>query len=1137
MSPIAVRSFRLTPTTYYLNGPSLSYGANQPSNLTISNSGIATFVGITSLVYPATFPVPPVGLVTYRWYDQFGPIIDSERNNGGDLGITTFVGAATTTLTISNVINPTDNSKQYYLVSYFTPQNSVGFNTFANAFNSPLQSNNAILTVKPYLTIITQPTSVTGVIENTSTFNVSVNVSDSTTGSITYQWRVNGSNLSDGTSGDRIVSGSTTSSLNIRITTTGTYTIDCVVSHPNTDPGSVTSTSATFLVQDNVRILTHENMSIGSPGDWMGFSGGTRHNVSTGTLRINYENQRLHYIYAPDRDVDAIITMAAPAARSGGQGGWMTFRYTFLKGVEHALIIHSRESGGEPRRASSGGSLATQIRGEKGAGGIYLYRLNELIAVCGGGGGNSDGGAGGDGSGANIPNGARRGQNGTGTNSGLGGDGGPSNDSYGLVGAADKDNYWPSGTVTDADALYNTITNTPFLNNPDSPPNGLFGPGYDFGGQFKILDYRSSRPEASRGSRAFNNSRGVTGWINDGLRENTNDCYRVVGIITDTDGDTRNNRCTLSAMDIAAGRRSNIGNSLSPYFSSSAGNDSFYNRPGNVFDPNFPIPPEPNIYWNKIGEGSGQTRGIRINFSGIRIRTENVGGSDDFNSTQDGRTRRTKAVNRKFERDNPDNYAFKSDNSGEIIRGFRYGFGARVNGGWSKFGGAGGGNGAAGGGSGAGYPHWSGGGGGSGWADGKCTVLKSVTGGNIGEGYLEIKAVNPNQTIESQLPSEPISPNPTWRSLDWDDTRNFGWKRSSDGERWPIESATASSTPSFSTGSCSNANGTFLQAPLVRLVNNNDIIKSQSQVRLKGGLDEQTDNLHTRFYGGCKINSSTGSAANSVVSGNLYFTNSNTNGGPDDLGNRLYTPLRYDARTGLEQVAWINFYLELPDFSAAKFETAKGSQVYLNDSSVAPNSYEFNQQSTYGYTDSNPPSKYLRNHNSVRARYNPFTDKWTGGKPGSGSQPYKSSDRWTSDPRQAYIPFDATFEMVLEFDGLLLHTDRSAAPSDIDNRYRRWVITKTYEFRDPWQSRTIVFRSNDMWGIIGRSDEGSRFYLPDASIYNYRNPRITSWRVTSIVDRDTGGVNTLTLYPVLRRMRPDERPYVKVEVGRGIFSA
>jgi len=1147
MSPIAVKTFRSTPTTYFLNGPTINY-ESQPSNLTISNSRNATFVGITSLVFPTTFPISPSGIVTYRWYDQFGPLSDLERNNGGSLGVTTIAGTATTTLTISNAISPSDNNRQFYLVSYFTPQNAVGFQTFASATNSPLTSSTAILTVRPYLSIITQPTQVTGSVEDSSTFNISANVSDAS-GSISYQWRLNGSNLSDGTSGDRTVSGSNSNSLTIRITTPGSYSIDCVVSHPNTDPGSLTSTSAVFTVQDNVRNLVLETMSLGSPGDWMGYPGGQTTNIADTNLVIRQENEKIYYVHAPDRDVEALVTLAAPAANgSGGQGGWMVFKYTFQRGIEHTFILQSRDGGGESRHPKADGSTGT-IRGEKGAGGAFFYRLNQIMAVCGGGGGSSEGGAGGDGSGANIGSGTRRGQNGFGVNGGRGGEESPDNNSPGLVGVGELGDYWLSG-VSDSSTIsaisandYNWVNTRWFTSSQEPPVKQLFGPAYAFGGQFLFVDYRSNRTEASRGSRAFVNPRGSIYWINYGLRENTNDCYRFTRYRTDTDGDTRNNKSLLSIADRKAGR------------TDPAGTGGFFDANDNLkvefgWNPNTASTPFrigtqiPNMYWNKIGNGIGQKPGRTVNFSGQICEVENVGGSDDFNSTQNGTTRRTHACCAKFYRDDPDDRMFVAPNTARIIRGFRVGYGARNNGGWSKFGGAGGGNGAQGGGSGAGAPHWSGGGGGSGWADGRCDVRLSVTGGNPGEAYVSIKAYNPNIDINLQLPSLPVSPNPSWQVLDWNDVRNFGWKRSSDGERWPRE-LTSSEISSgvqpgsqFFTASPSDGGGTYVQTPLVRKFNNNETIVSSGAVHLKGGLNEEISNFHRRFNTGAKSVADTGTLVDQAgSSGNLYFTSPITNGNPSGAGLTLWTPLRYNSLQGLEQVSFVEFELELPDFSAARFETYKGSSVYLNDNSPVPNSYEFNQQSTYGYTHNNPPSKYLGNDNGVRARWNPFTDKWSGGAPGKGSILYPSSARWTNNFNDAYIPFSATFELVLEFDDLLYHSDRSTAPDDIQTRFRRMIIRKEYDFGSPWRKHSVRFTSRDLWDSISglSGTPQSRFYLPSADIYNYRNPRFTSWQIVQRRDHDTGAINSLNLWPVLRDMQPKDRPYARLEVGRGIF--
>ena len=1128
MSPIAIKTFRSIPTKYELNGPSLSFStgsSQQPSSVTINNQENASFTGIVTVTYPSTFTTTGVaGTFSYQWYDQDGIVINESRFNDVILGTTVISGADTNTLTIINAVNPTDTNRQYYVVANFYPTPSPS-SKVGNAVNNPLKSNTATLTVKPYLFVITQPTDQSETVENSVTFNTSASVSDGTNSQISYQWRLNGVNLSNGTFSDRVVSGANSQSLTIKVTTAGTYSVDCVISHPLTYPSSITTNSATYESLDNAREIIVETMQRSSPEDWENSPTGVRYNISNNPLTITRQgnDRNLFYLHAPDKDVDVLITLAGPAANgsNSGQGGWMTFRYTLKQGVEHTIILGGREDGGNVKKDSSG-----RQEGERGAGAAWFYRLNRLTAVSGGGGGGSKGGAGGDGSGANITSGSRKGSNGQGINGGLGGDGGPNNNSPGAIVESGYEYYWFTGLFNSNNSFEEVATKVN-LDTPDSQPSNILGPAYSFDGNTIVLDYRSNKTYdgsvgATRGVPAFEYPKGATLYRNS-LGNTNDDCYRIVkkqdgsgyDYIQDNDKNTTNNIVTVNVADFRAGRRSIL-------FS---GVDSSQNWIG---DQNSTVP---NTYRNLIGNGLGQTPGTVINFHDRAVKIENVGTSDNINDNFNGTPRKTKAFNPVVERDNPRNaYGFVAKNSAEIIRGYKFGVGGRLNGGWSRFGGAGGGSGSRGGGCGSGHPTWSGGGGGGGWAGNGATVYQSVTGGNTGDAFCTIWAVDSTKTIESQLPPEPVPPNLKWQVLNWDDTRNFGWKQSADGERWPTEE---SGGASYSQPSCSTPNATFMQSPLVK--------KSDGTIYKKGGLDEGIRNYHRLFNTGCSTSDST-----SVItdlpgfSGNLYFTRPIMLGqNSTSSGDTLWTPLRISSTTsGLDEIAYVDFELKLSDWGASRFETSKGSQIYTNENRPderAPEDVFIGDSSTkqkdYYYSQSKPPSKYLFNSNGVRKRWSPFTDRQTS----SGSIPYPSSD-WTYSFNDAYIPFEVKFILVLEFRDIRYHeTDEGIGDTAMNQWKKIEYITDWIDFGSPWQSRTIDIRSSDLWNTTHYSGKGSgsKFYPYNSSIWNYKDPFISKFEVYQIRDKDTGGINTLNLYPVLGTW--GSRPYVKLEVGRGIL--
>jgi hypothetical protein len=189
---IGFKVFSSIPTTFDLNGPILSF-TQEPTSKAVCNSGIATFIGIATATFPTQVPPNPavgLGSIAYQWYQVgVGALSDS----------TNITGTATTTLTINNIVSPDDNTNQYYLEA-----NYVNNSTTPNAINDPLLTNTTSLTVYPDISIATQPTDVTTVINDPGTFNVVAGTTDSTVGEFNYQWKLNGQNVSDGVVTDTV---------------------------------------------------------------------------------------------------------------------------------------------------------------------------------------------------------------------------------------------------------------------------------------------------------------------------------------------------------------------------------------------------------------------------------------------------------------------------------------------------------------------------------------------------------------------------------------------------------------------------------------------------------------------------------------------------------------------------------------------------------------------------------------------------------------------------------------------------------------------------------------------------------------------------------------------------------------------
>ena len=429
-------------TTLELNGPIISFTQN-PQDVKIDVVGVATFTGIATATFPTQTPANPAansGIVTYRWYEVAGGSVIALSNT------TTITGTATTTLTLNPVTSPTDNKRQFYLTADYIPSAygtspitaGTGRST-GNAINEPISSTIATLTVTPSLSIISQPVAVTDASsENFTTFNITALVSDaSLSGGLTYQWRLNGSNL--GNDGDTI--GSNSSTLQIR-RTSGTYTIDCIVSHPDTIPLTVTSNSVNYTTELPRALLVVERIDTSDQArptliaseqfdlktqtaNLIALSGGLYFRGSLDRQRgvippgINYS------IYSPEKDITVRIEIAGASGESrggvqAGQGGYGVFKITLKKNVEYTLRLGPFDG----RFGPAGGALIGNIEGGVGGGAAFFYRGTRLILVAGGGGGSGTQFAGGDGSGP----GSSRAENGFGRSGGRGGDGGISND-------------------------------------------------------------------------------------------------------------------------------------------------------------------------------------------------------------------------------------------------------------------------------------------------------------------------------------------------------------------------------------------------------------------------------------------------------------------------------------------------------------------------------------------------------------------------------------------------------------------------------------------------------------------------------------------------------------------------------------
>jgi len=383
-------------TTLDLNGPELSFTTQPVGVATSVASGIATFTGIATATFPSNQSTRSTntGSIAYQWYKDNSALSDG----------TNVTGSGTTTLTLSGLTNPGDNQSSVFLRADYTPS-AYESGLTPNAFNEPIDSDTGIVTIFPTISITTQPVNREIVEDVDATFTVVASTSDSTNSSLSYNWYLNGSSLSDSS----LVSGSQTDTLNIRREDPGLSRVYCEVSHPTAQPGIVTSTEAKLDVFSARALINYEKLGSGEL-----YETGSRDIGASGGLifpAVASRSARIIILWSSEKDVDVKITMGGCNGDSrngyrGGEGGLSVFKMTMKKDFEYIVKLGVTDSRGGGARG-----------GNNGGGGLaVIYEKAKVLAVCGGGGGAGVSGRGGDGGGVNVV-----GENGSGPNAGSGG--------------------------------------------------------------------------------------------------------------------------------------------------------------------------------------------------------------------------------------------------------------------------------------------------------------------------------------------------------------------------------------------------------------------------------------------------------------------------------------------------------------------------------------------------------------------------------------------------------------------------------------------------------------------------------------------------------------------------------------------
>ena len=345
-------------TTLDLNGPILSF-TTQPvgaasTGVVVGSTGggTASFVGIATVTFTTvdgtpTNPATNTGSINYRWYEEgVGALSDS----------TYVTGTATTTLTLSNLITPTDNQRKFYVEADYVPsayQSSSPVTagtarSTGNAVNEPFNSNTATVTVFPVITITSQPGIATVTEGFPTNFSVDAVLSDErfNNNELSYQWQLNQQNLSD----NALVQGSSEETLTITPSTVEISTVRVTVSHPNAP--SVISNNANLNVKS---ILERKIVNFEYISPLVNSSGVTRSTAQLGQVNLfdfefTFSRQtninsfpmeiELISFYSPETDIIVEIDLygGKGAGGFGGRGGFSRIILSMIKNTEYVIV-------------------------------------------------------------------------------------------------------------------------------------------------------------------------------------------------------------------------------------------------------------------------------------------------------------------------------------------------------------------------------------------------------------------------------------------------------------------------------------------------------------------------------------------------------------------------------------------------------------------------------------------------------------------------------------------------------------------------------------------------------------------------------------------------------------------------------
>ena len=379
-------------TTLDLNGPVLSF-TTQPVGVSSAGVGVgstgggtATFVGIATATFTTvdgtpTNPATNTGSIEYQWYEE----------GVGALSNNTYVtGTATTTLTLLNLITPTDNQRKFYLEADYaatayqssSPVTAGTARSTGNAINEPLNSDTATVTVSPLITITSQPGVATVTEGFPVNFSVDAVLSDSTFGSLSYQWQLNQQNLSD----NALVQGSSGKVLTITPSTAGISTVRVTVSNPNAPSVISNDANLNTLSISARKLVNFEYILLSSINSQL-----LQTNLFDGEYIIPQQsNQGLVSFYCTETDIDVEMDLYGGKGSNsgsylGGEGGFSRIRFTMIKNTEYVIVgLNSTintpfiyRKGTLIATVGAGGNAGTSSKGGFGGGiGVGGYNSN-----------------------------------------------------------------------------------------------------------------------------------------------------------------------------------------------------------------------------------------------------------------------------------------------------------------------------------------------------------------------------------------------------------------------------------------------------------------------------------------------------------------------------------------------------------------------------------------------------------------------------------------------------------------------------------------------------------------------------------------------------------------------------------------